>query len=420
MSWLPAVWSAGGRTWLPLSRRAGDIVTAVLARVPNSPDAKTVDAIAEQLRYDPPLAIFSATLARGSLTRQALAVALVKQLPPAIASGDAFLGMPLDRQIFMSRWNELHDSFMETPVRDWTRRAAEWFGVTAPNFPPLATDSMATIDDDSPAPPDRDDPRRYDETFTDFPLLARRMRRLQSLSDRFSQSLGDVKRGAVKQFAYGLSHEINNPLANISARAQTLMRSHDDEGLRRNLQKIIDQSMRAHEMVADLMFYAHPPSPVITSFDLTRVAMELRQQFTESVEGRNIEIAVACPDIVVDVLADRSMMLEAMRALVRNSVEAIGCDGQIEIACQIRGSATPGGNMNFVEVTVADSGPGLSEAARIHAFDPYFSGREAGRGLGVGLCRVERIATLHGGRVSLSSGLVGCVAKLWFPAPASP
>jgi hypothetical protein len=105
------------------------------------------------------------------------------------------------------------------------------------------------------------------------------------------------------------------------------------------------------------------------------------------------------------------MMLEAIRSLVRNAVEAIGCDGVIELVCLSHVNHGKAG----VVFEVRDSGPGLSEEARIHAFDPYFSGREAGRGLGVGLCRVDRIATLHGGTISLISGPAGCTARLWIP-----
>ena len=63
--------------------------------------------------------------------------------------------------------------------------------------------------------------------------------------------------------------------------------------------------------------------------------------------------------------------------------------------------------------------PGLTEHARKHAFDPYFSGREAGRGLGLGLCRAYRIAKLHNGDVRLAGGPTGCVVTMEIPDAAS-
>ena len=64
---------------------------------------------------------------------------------------------------------------------------------------------------------------------------------------------------ALKELAYGASHEINNPLANIAARAQTLLEDEPDPERRRKLTAIHRQAMRAHEMIADLMLFARPP-----------------------------------------------------------------------------------------------------------------------------------------------------------------
>src|SRR4029078_4961573 len=75
----------------------------------------------------------------------------------------------------------------------------------------------------------------------------------------FDVQLERAKLDAMKELAYGASHEINNPLANIAARAQTLL---DDEEHRQGRQKLVAihrQGMRAHEMISDLMLFARPP-----------------------------------------------------------------------------------------------------------------------------------------------------------------
>src|SRR6187431_2234473 len=71
--------------------------------------------------------------------------------------------------------------------------------------------------------------------------------------------LEQAKLDAMKELAYGASHEINNPLANISARAQALLRDETDPERRRALEAIHQQALRAHEMIADLMLFARPP-----------------------------------------------------------------------------------------------------------------------------------------------------------------
>lgn len=106
-------------------------------------------------------------------------------------------------------------------------------------------------------------------------------------------------------------------------------------------------------------------------------------------------------------MVDPLMIGEAIGALIRNAIEAISDGGRIGILVHETESAL------FIEV--ADSGPGLSEQARKNAFDPYFSGREAGRGLGLGLCRVARIAELHGGTAEITGSIVGCIARITLP-----
>src|SRR6266576_2527019 len=76
----------------------------------------------------------------------------------------------------------------------------------------------------------------------------------------FSTAVEAAKLQALYNFAYGLSHEINNPLANIATRAQTLLADEKDPDRRRKLATIVQQAFRAHEMIADLMLFARPPA----------------------------------------------------------------------------------------------------------------------------------------------------------------
>ena len=80
----------------------------------------------------------------------------------------------------------------------------------------------------------------------------------RKLSD-FDRRLEHEKLESLKELAYGASHEINNPLANIAARAQTLLADETDPERARKLSAIHRQAMRAHEMISDLMLFARPP-----------------------------------------------------------------------------------------------------------------------------------------------------------------
>ncbi len=163
-------------------------------------------------------------------------------------------------------------------------------------------------------------------------------------------------------------------------------------------------------MLADIMFYAHPPRPVKQEVVVSEVIGEVTQQFrTRAVElGIEINARSTQPERLN---ADPAMLAEALCSLVQNSIDAIGVQGRIDIDFKRHVE----GKQQSLTIQIADSGPGLSEQAKQHAFDPYFSGREAGRGLGVGLCRAWRIVTLHGGTLTLNSALVGCIATIRLP-----
>ena len=210
----------------------------------------------------------------------------------------------------------------------------------------------------------------------------------------FDVRLEQAKLDAMKELAYGASHEINNPLANISARAQTLLRDETDPERRRALAAIDAQALRAHEMISDLMLFARPPALVLDDIDLVELAEEICRQSQDLCGERCIELAIQGDPQIKPIRADASQLAVALTAIVRNSIEAIGADGKISLSIE-RADA------KSVRVVIEDNGPGIPDRVRSHAFDPFYSGREAGRGLGFGLAKCWRIVTEHGGSVTL-------------------
>src|SRR6187401_1623614 len=97
----------------------------------------------------------------------------------------------------------------------------------------------------------------------------------------FDAAVEAAKLRALYNFAYGLSHEINNPLANIATRAQTLIADEKDPERRRKLATIVQQAFKAHEMIADLMLFARPPSMKPEAVDLAKLADTIVAELAE-------------------------------------------------------------------------------------------------------------------------------------------
>jgi signal transduction histidine kinase len=218
----------------------------------------------------------------------------------------------------------------------------------------------------------------------------------------FDQRLEQAKLEAIKELAYGASHEVNNPLANISARAQTLLRDERDPDRRRALEAINHQALRAHEMISDLMLFARPPQLQLQSVELAPIARQLVEDLSLDCRRRQISIELDSAEGVPPVQGDPVQLSVAIKAILVNAVEAIGQKGSIDCCITVE-YATGETSARVAQLAVQDSGPGIAPHVRPRIFDPFFSGREAGRGLGFGLCKAWRIVTDHGGKLTVDS-----------------
>ncbi|MBN1909452.1 MAG: HAMP domain-containing histidine kinase [Pirellulales bacterium] len=246
--------------------------------------------------------------------------------------------------------------------------------------------------------------------------LIGRLARLDALETRFQETLEAEKLAAMAEFAAGAGHEINNPLAVIAGRAQLFLQEETDSERRRGLALINAQAKRVYEMIADMRLFARPPEPAFETVDLIGLVDSLIEAFTSSARLEELAITLrrtghAGPRLEIE--ADPTQLTVALQAICRNSVEAIGHDGRIEINLVEEADR--------VRIAVIDDGPGFSDEVRRHLFDPYYSARQAGRGLGLGLSKVWRIVvTNHGGRIDVES-LPGqrTVLMLSLPQPPS-
>lgn len=210
-----------------------------------------------------------------------------------------------------------------------------------------------------------------------------------------SADLEREKLASLRQFAYGLSHEINNPLTNIATRAQMLLAGEKDPERRKALETINAQAFRAFEMLADLMLFAHPPAPQKTTFDVRELLTELSQQHQSTAQSQQTNLAFVELTESPQLTADRTQIASALAAFIKNALEALRSGGTISLSAVLDASN--------IEFRVTDNGPGITLEIRRHLFDPFFSGREAGRGLGLGLAKAWRVAELHHGEIIVAS-----------------
>ena len=199
---------------------------------------------------------------------------------------------------------------------------------------------------------------------------------------------------AMAEFAAGAGHEINNPLGSILGQTQILLKSEHSTERKQAFETIGAQAWRVRDMIGNSMLFARPPQPQKKNINLVEVVQQTLAPFDRSAADAGVEIHFATTADVIDVVADRTQLSTLIAQLVRNAIESLrGADQDGRVSVTLRDDLP-----NTVELSVVDDGPGIvSDEVRRHLFNPFYSGRSAGRGLGFGLCLAWQIVRMHGG-----------------------
>jgi len=245
-------------------------------------------------------------------------------------------------------------------------------------------------------------------------------RRVQSIVTSFRQAvdtedlrLQERKRDALSEFAAGAGHELNNPLAVIVGRAQLLLARTDQPETARSLRIMINQAGRAHRILRDLMFVARPPVPRRRSCRPSELLRNCLRDFQDECAARGIRATSEIDESVPAAWADSDGLRHLADILIRNAIQATPSGGKIQV-----GSCVQGDELLW---SFSDTGKGLAAGEAAHLFDPFYCGRHAGRGLGLGLPRAARIVDLAGGRLLWSSNPgQGTVFQVYMPLSAGP
>ena len=209
----------------------------------------------------------------------------------------------------------------------------------------------------------------------------------------------------------GAAHELNNPLAVISGRAQLLAARADNEETKRDLATIAAQARVCSDIVTDLMAFAQPdpvrPQSVDVVAAINAVASAMVSEGLLDAIALSIEPAPLCPNAWVDPAA----LSVIFRELLDNAIESTDPNDR-RLTVKIAGDLA---EENLV-VTVADNGRGMTPDVLARAMDPFFSHRPAGRGRGVGLSRVQRLLEIGGGSIRIESQPgIGTQARVLLP-----
>lgn len=226
--------------------------------------------------------------------------------------------------------------------------------------------------------------------------LAELNRRLVSSQEELARARSLAMIG---EMAAGAAHELNNPLAVISGRAQMLNRAEVDEETRRVALLIAEHAHRASAIVSELMEFAKPAPPQAADFSMADLLGRIRQEWLEKASLKDPQFRLQLSDDLPPIHADASQIKTLFDELIRNAIEALRDASEPLLFINCRGHIAD----DRLVIAVEDNGCGMTPEVLEHATDPFFSRRPAGRGRGLGLSRAVRYAEINGGKIRLTS-----------------
>ncbi len=237
---------------------------------------------------------------------------------------------------------------------------------------------------------------------------------------------------ALGQLAAGLAHELHNPLMSMKILVQSA-RSEDATALDGHDLRVLDEEItRLQNLLQSFLTFARPAKLERSEVDLRLVISQTVTILTARAARRHVSISCCMPKKPLLINADEAQLRQVVLNLLLNALDAVSDNGTIWVELG-SGSRLPPHALNGagpeqgVFLSIADNGRGLPEADVERLFEPFFSTKETGLGLGLAICR--RIVESHGGAIDASprpgSGAVFIVflpatSQAGGPAPPSP
>jgi len=241
---------------------------------------------------------------------------------------------------------------------------------------------------------------------------------LQNQIQTGSQRLNEMKLQSVVELAAGAGHEFNNPLAVIQGQSQFILARMDDleieetrEKLKDSLESIVRQAKRINLILRNLMQFARPNVPAPANVECKGIVETVIEKLEAWAIEKKVKLSAVDGELFnCSIFADPYQTRTILENVTRNAIEAAGIGGWVRIGLENSGS---GQILLFVE----DSGPGPASEDIANLFDPFFSGRQAGRGQGLGLSVAWRLIKLNKGNISfvLPSGFKPTRFVISFP-----
>lgn len=203
------------------------------------------------------------------------------------------------------------------------------------------------------------------------------------------------KLSSLGRIAAGMAHEIKNPLAAIKGMTQAIEQNPEDAETLKDFKEVIPKEIdRLNNLVENLVRLGKQPKPQMTKVDINNTLENMLKLFESRCRNHKIEIKKDLQP-VPEIKADKEQLIQVFTNLMLNAIQAIKNNGTLSIKTQ---------NLNNnVILEISDTGQGIAPKKLKSIFEPFFSTKE--EGMGLGLAVTYKIIKDHGGEIEVESKL---------------
>ena len=223
-----------------------------------------------------------------------------------------------------------------------------------------------------------------------------------------AQLIRSEKLAALGQLAAGIAHEIRNPLTSINILIHSMTENLPSGDSHKEDLKVIEEEIhRMNEILDQFLRFAKPATPLLEKADVSSIFEETLQLLRPHIEKQIIVVEKEFQSLPI-ILMDREQMKQVFLNLLLNAIQAMPGGGHLTL----RGQNSEDGQ--WIHLSIQDSGIGISSENINKLFDPFFSTKEGGIGLGLSI--THRIIDQHHGKIEVESAPgKGTLFTIWLP-----
>ncbi len=252
--------------------------------------------------------------------------------------------------------------------------------------------------------------------ISDVIATARARRRAELDAQRSRQEVAQMaRRSSMGELASALAHQLNQPLAAIMANAQAaqrLIESSTPQGvdLHEGLDDIVQDCRRASDVVQRVRDMVAPSKVQMAPLDLADVVREVAMLLASDTLIRRVRLALEFGGDGAPIRGDRVLLQQAVLNVIVNAIDAVA---DLRDSDRVVTVWTGSAGENHARIRVRDQGPGLPPGYEAQVFEPFFSTKATGLGMGLAIAR--SIVESHGGTIHLESNPAGVAVTINLP-----